>query len=217
MKPFIKLATRVALLSTWAGVASAALLTNGSLEDLAGNWSNTTCNYMALAPGSTAIQGWTVSTGGSGPLVWAREPTCDGFSAPDGEHFVDLSGFGTSAGLGAALEQWMTGLVTGETYTVSLSYLGALPGVHVDGVGLSGVGGSASWTSWSGSFVAGGSTALLSLRNRPSGGFVFVDDVRVSGPSAGPPGAVPAPGSAALAGLALGLLALAPLNARRRR
>ncbi len=198
---------RIALAATLATLlpaAQAGFLHNGGLEDLAGNWADTTCNYMAVAPGSSVIDGWTVSTGATGPMVWGRSTTCDGYAAAEGSHFVDLSGFGTDAGLAAALEQTLNALVAGETYTVSLQYYGAAPTIAVDGVSLGAAGaGVTSWTTLSGSFVAGGSTALLSLRNVPSSGFVFVDDVQVSGPSSGTP--VPAPASLALAGLALAL------------
>lgn len=194
------------LLGTTA--APAAFLHNGGLEDLGGTWADTTCGYMAIAPGSTAVQGWTVSTAASGPMVWGRGPTCDGFSAAAGRHFVDLSGFGTAAGLGAALEQSLSALVAGESYTVSLQYFGNAPDIRIDGSSLGAVGtGLMAWSTLSASFVAGSSMAPLSLRNVPSSGFVFIDEVRVSGPEAGGPGSVPLPSSAALAALGLALAA----------
>lgn len=208
MTHLLRATAALALIGTLPLAASAAFLQNGSLENLGGTWTNTTCNYMAVAPGSSAISGWTVTASAAAPMVWGRETTCDGYLADDGEYFVDLSGFGTAAGLGAALEQTLVSLVAGESYTVSLRYFGNAPDIAVDGVSLGATGaGMLAWQTLSGSFVAGGGSALLSLRNVPSSGFVFIDDVRVSGPLAGGPGTVPLPSSLALAGLGLLLAA----------
>ena len=96
---------------------AANLVQNGSLEDTNATFSGTGCNYMTLNNGSTAISGWTVSTS-SGSIAWAQAPTCDGYSASDATHFVDLSGLGSSSPDGA-LKQTLSPLGA-VTYTFSM-------------------------------------------------------------------------------------------------
>ena len=191
----------VLLLALHAAAAPAAIVQNGGLENIQNTWINTSCNYMA-ASGST-ISGWTVGASATGPLAWAKAPTCDGYVASEGAYFVDLSGFGTVAGP-ASLDQMLQNLIAGETYTVGLDYLGAAPELRIGGVAFSAAAATSSgWTHLSASFVATGSQGLLSLKNVSSSGVVFVDNVTVAGREAG--GSVPEPASWSL--VALGLAA----------
>ena len=169
---------------------------------------------MAIGAGSTAINGWTVAPATTGNLVWAKTPTGDGYSASDGTYFVDLTGFGASSPNGK-LEQLLTGLVSGGMYSFSFDTFGTAAGVSVDGSALSLTAGSTftvgttSWTTRTGTFVAGGSTALLSIGNVvPGASVVFVDHIVVDGPSAstGVPDSTPTGSLLAAVGLACGFL-----------
>lgn len=198
--------------------AAAVLFThNGSLEDLNGNFVNTTCNYMALTAGATSIANWTVSAGTTGAMVWAKGPTCDGYNASAGTFFIDLSGFGNNSPNGA-IEQGLSGLIFGQSYSFSLDSIGALPLVTVGGVPValsSGVPftvGSSTWTPETGTFIAGASNLLLQIANQtPSQQIIFVDNIAVNGPAQN---AIPEPSTLALFGA--GLAGLGALRRRRK-
>ena len=68
-----------------AAAAQANLITNGSFEDAAPGYTAPTGTYTTLASGSTAIDGWTVSTGS---IDWIRTY----WTAQDGLRSIDLSG-----------------------------------------------------------------------------------------------------------------------------
>lgn len=203
---FITRAAACLLAAAAAGTAQAAIVSNGSLEDTAGNWTDTSCGYMAVAVGSGAIGGWTVGSG-SGPVAWGRSTTCDGHAASDGNYFLDLSGFGANAGA-AAINQVITGLVTGDRYDIALDFLGAAPGVLLGGetVSLAAAGSAGGgWTHLRGSFTATAGGMMLVVGNvTPGALLVFVDNVSVTSSTAGPGGgALPEPSAAALSTLAL--------------
>lgn len=85
------------------GPAHAASIINGSFEtSTLGNIGNSTL----LSSGSTAITGWTVSSG-------TVDYTGSLWNAANGSRSVDLAG--TSAG---AISQTLTGLITGRIYDV---------------------------------------------------------------------------------------------------
>ena len=204
-----------ALIASTASQASASsIVLNGSLEDLNGSFVNTTCQYMTLGAGSTAIANWTVPGSTTGQLVWADSPTCDGFSASHGEFFVDLSGLGTSSPNGA-LEQQLAASI-GQAYSFSIDFATINNGDIAVVVGselltLSAgspflVGGT-SWTPYTGMFIATTSDPLLTIASASPASIVFVDNVSIEAESVAEPAS-----SVALLGMSL-----ATLGAYRRR
>jgi hypothetical protein len=197
--------------------AATNIVLNGSLEDLNGSFANTACGYMALGSGSTAIANWTVNASTIGQMVWGASPTCDGFSASEGDFFADLSGFGSDSPNGTLEQQLATGI--GQTYFFSID-LGTANGggvsvvVGADLLTLSAgspfVVGSTSWTPYTGSFIASMSNPLLSIANTSgNASIVFVDNVSITAQS------VPDPASSA-ALFGFGIAAVSVLRRRVR-
>ncbi len=204
MSPKFIVASAASLL---CGAASAAFVSNASFENPGNTWTNTAANYMAVATGSSAINGWAVVNAGGTGVAWAKAPTGESYPAAHGTYFVDLSGFGTQAGPNARLEQTLQNLIAGETYTLSLSYWGDRATLSIDGLQIGAAGLSSNgWSSFSANFQATGSQALLSVGYIGTSGVAFVDNFRISGPEAGV--AVPLPGTLPLMLGALGLLGL---------
>ena len=164
------------------------LVRNGSFENPKFTWTDTTCNYMSLLAGSTAIPGWTVTSDTVNEIVWAMSPTCDGFTAGAGKFFLDLTGFGGDSPNGA-VKQTVKKLSAGQQYAFSIAVVGAVPLVTVDGAPLALTPGtpfkkgSTTWTPESGAFTAQSSSALLVIRNpQPGLQVVFIDKVAVRVP-----------------------------------
>lgn len=167
-------------------------------------------SYSTLGTGSTAITGWVVSTG---TVDWI-DTYWDG-SGPGADRSIDLSG----ASLGV-ISQTITGLVSGQSYTLSfdiarnkdlnntqslVASLGAL------GLGSWTATTDASiWTTISTTFTwVGGTSAVLAFTATSSPGCCYgpaLDSVSLS--------AVPVPAAAVLLGS--GLLGLAAFGRRRR-
>ena len=194
------MAASVLLLFSASLSANAGIITtNGSLEDLGGNFANTICNnsYMSLTAGSTAISGWTVAPATSGAIVWGNSPTCDGFNAAAGNFFVDLTGAGSNSPNGAI--QQSLNLIGGALYSVSLdlaSFNNGAVSVTVGAqlVSLSAGGsfvvGNTSWTDYTGSFIgdpADLSPLLKVALVSPGSTIVFLDNINVSGATASVP------------------------------
>jgi hypothetical protein len=177
----------VAVLIRAAPVSASPIVLNGSFEDLNGQFVNQTCGYMPLGAGSTAIADWTVTPSTTGTLVWASSPTCDAFTASNGQFLLDLSGFGASSP-NAGLQQSLT-TVIGQTYTVTIDLATINNGpvaITVDAMLLSlSAGspflmGSTSWTPYTGTFTATSLTSLLTIaKTSPSSDIVFIDNLTV--------------------------------------
>jgi hypothetical protein len=180
---------------TGACASAAEIVQNGSFEALNGTFVDDSENYMSLDNGSTFITGWTVSTS-SGAVVLGRSPTGDGYTAANGEYFVDLSGFGSSSPDGA-LNQTIT-TVGGATYAFSMDLAGANNGTVSASVGGNSlvltpgtpfnVGGT-EWIPETGTFVGDflDMAPLLSITNETPGSDIdFVDNVSISGAAATP-------------------------------
>ena len=202
-----------------SGAAHANIVTNGSLEDTGNHFVNTVAGYMTLGAGSTTIPGWTVAPGTTGSLVWARAVTDDGFSASDGNFFVDLTGLGANSPNGAI--QQALSLTGGASYSFAIDLSTLNNGAASVTVGSQTIalvaGGSFSvagtgWQSWTGSFIANPLelNPLLTVMNASAGtSIVFIDNIRVTGGPAG----VPEPLTLALFGA--GLVGAAGLRRRR--
>ena len=220
-------AVRPALLVVFVlfGVVAPARATefvlNGSLEDLNSDWVNTAGNYMALGAGSSAIADWTVSPGTINQIVWAKSLTADGHNAANGTFFVDLTGFGAASPNGA-IQQLLTGLVPGQSYSYSMDVeiVGLPPEVTVGGAGVALTPGGLVvvvgdvWTQETGSFIAGSPDELLMIANPLAGEEVeFIDNISVNGPSG--TSSVPEPASMLLLGT--GLIGMGARRWRNRR
>ena len=151
-------------------VRAVPFVLNGSLEDLDGNFVNDADNFDQLAAGATSIANWTVSAGTTENIAWGQTVTGDGRSAPFGDFFIDLSGFGSESPNGA-IEQLLSGLLIGGTYNISLFSSGTIPLVTVGGAvvalssGSSVVAGIDTYTQLTGTFDAGASNLLLKIAN----------------------------------------------------
>jgi hypothetical protein len=138
--------------------AAASLLTNGSLEDLNGNFVDQSNGYMALNADSAAIAGWTVSPLVTSDIAWGYGPDA-GYPAADGSYYVDLTGFGSDSPNGAIRQS--ISVTTGTSYTVDLYWANindATIGVDVDGVAVARntpPGNGFLWTLLQGTFVGG--------------------------------------------------------------
>ena len=149
------------------------LVHNGGLENPKHTWMDTTCNYMALYAGSTAIPGWTVSASTVNEIVWAMTPTCDGHRAAAGSFFVDLTGFGSDSPNGA-VQQTLKNLVAGHVYNFSMDVITDRmpPLVTIDGLAITLKAGKPFkrgtdiWTPETGSFTARSSDPVLEIQNQ---------------------------------------------------
>lgn len=198
----------------WAALAvfplagHAAIVQNGSFENPLNTWTNTGFNYMAVASGSSALTGWEVVNATGRGVAWAKSPTNDGYSPSEGTYFVDLSGFGTEAGVNAALTQTLQNLVVGATYTLGIDYWGDAATLKLDGSTLAtaGAASNSGWMRLSTTFQAASSQALLTVGRGGSSGVAFVDNLTVTGPEAtGSTSPVPEPSSVLL--MSAGLVA----------
>lgn len=201
-------------LATVATLAQAAPFQNGSFET--GALSNTG-SFDTLAPGSTAITGWTVIGNGVDYMGAA-------WTAAAGTRSIDTLSCGVSGGVSQTFDT-----VVGGTYVVSVALAGNPDGgvktlaasaasttanftFNTAGRSASNMG----WTTVSFTFVATGATTTLSLLGGVQGGgsscagaaIDNVSVVQVAGPAA-----VPVGGGL---GAALTLAAAACLGLRRR-
>lgn len=190
--------------------AAANAVFNGSFEDLNSQWVDITGNYDALSAGSTDIAGWTVTAATFGQLVWGKTVTSDNHSAPDGQYFLDLSGFGSTASGGV---QQGLALNNGSTYDLSIDIFGALPSVTVGAANVSLTSftsfsvGADTWNRYTGTFVADSAAPLLAISNVSFGADIhFIDNVVIS------ESGTPEPGTTML--LASGILLLAGARCR---
>jgi len=191
--------------------ASAAVnyVTNGSFE----SGSNPGNAWITLGTGSSALNGWAIS----GSIDYIG----DYWVASNGKRSVDMNG-SASAG---TISQIISGLTSGATYKVAFDISGNPDGpppvksldVSVDGnvTSFSFPGGNTKtamgWVSHNFTFVAGGTTALLSFgpANDPRGSFgPALDNVSVTA-------AVPEPSTWAM--MLIGFFGLGALSMRRRR
>ncbi|MEL7447770.1 MAG: DUF642 domain-containing protein [Pseudomonadota bacterium] len=174
--------------------ASANLIANGSFES--GAHVNDSCNYMAVNPGSTALDGWDIGA----QVAWGLD-VCDGNGGSDGAGFVDLSSFGANS-LGEISQALM--LDIGTEYTLSFDSQGGAIDVTLNGDELvpTGAPGAGGYMTFTVIFTALETASVLSFANAaPGNPIVFLDNVILT---AAP---VPVPGALALFASAIGFTA----------
>lgn len=172
-----------------AAANAAELIQNGSFED--GTYvidpNIDCCNYIHVANGSNAIAGWSIFSSGDG-VAWALNAG-DAGGAPDGTHFVDLTGFGANSVDGTMSQTINT--VAGQIYSVSFASYGVLPQVTIGStvITLAPTGTTGQWNIMTGSYLAAGGAELFSIADLPLGPqqIVFIDQVSVTGALGGVP------------------------------
>ena len=187
------------------------LLVNGSFEQ--GNWVNHSGGWARLASGSTALTGWTIT---GDPVAWSSPANGEGVVAADGQHALDMTGFGNENRSGGVAQTFAT--VAGASYQLSLmlggvaSY-GTPVQLRAEVAGLQQVfslvpGAGNTWAAHQLDFTATADSTTLTLSGvySASGYYIGLDQVSVTA-------AVPEPRTTAL--LLAGLAMLGGLARRR--
>lgn len=197
------------------GQVAEAQLVNGDLES--GSYVFDGNGADSLAPGSTAITGWTTF---SNELAVINQPNSFSLTAQSGTKHLDLTGYHDSPAYGGI--QQTVNTLPGENYSLSF-YVGSVGGtasVLVDTGGtpatFSNAGAGGFWQQFTQNFTAGGPTIIKFTGSAASGGgtYIGLDNISLTGNFAA--AATPEPGSLALFGTSgIGLAGM--FAARRRR
>ena len=171
-----------------AGNLGRNLLTNGSFES--GTFVRGP-DFISLAPGSTAIDGWTTF---NAELAWGTTPNSANIIASDGARFLDLTGFHDSSPYGGVTQTVATTI--GKRYRLSFDlgtqeddriYRGpisvsATAGVITIPFTFNPSGAGTQWRSFSFDFTAASATTPISILGiRSAGGsYIGLDRVSVS-------------------------------------
>jgi len=160
-----------------AGSAHAEnIVVNPSFE--LGSFANTSCNYMQLDPGATALTGWSV---GVEPAGWGRNPTCDGNTAFDGASFIDLNRFVPDSTPNTTISQTVP-TIAGTQYTFRIARQGGPIDVTLSGslVPIPTIGTSGPWIISGSTITALFTNAELVIETRafPAQG-ALIDDVQL--------------------------------------
>jgi hypothetical protein len=123
-----------------AAGAHANLLVNGSFES--GTFNPPSAATMSLAPGSTAISGWTVV---NDVAAWIGTGNPWGLSANDGARFLDLTDYSTGAPFGGVAQAIAT--LPGASYRLSFDLGSSTFWGRPDAITASAAGQSATFTS----------------------------------------------------------------------
>jgi hypothetical protein len=172
----------IALLGLLASTAAqAASFQNGSFEDPGLFTPDINQTYVVGVGDSSSMPGWTVA---GHEIAWIHNGNPFGLAASDGAYFLDLTSYGSGAG--GIVEQTFD-TIAGGIYNVTFD-LGGGVGVQIEakaggsdqvytGVAL----GAASWESQVLSFVASGSSTLLSFKGITDvGNYIGLDHVQVA-------------------------------------
>jgi hypothetical protein len=176
------------------GVASAALIFNGSFE--LGSFSPSADHpgddTMVLGVGATDITGWTVINGG---LAWIGPANPFGLTASQGSYFLDLTDYRDNPPYGG-VAQVLIPTVAGQRYHLSFD-IGSDPTYNTSGapaidVNLNGsfwnvfngtIAGPNYWTGVSADFVATGTSTTLDFYGDNSvnaGKYIGLDNVQLT-------------------------------------
>jgi hypothetical protein len=213
----------VAALLAAAPAAHANLLVNGSFES--GAFVNQGNDTMSLAPGSTAITGWTVITD---TTAWIGPSNPFGLTASDGSYFLDLTDYPAGAPFAGVSQSIAT--TPGATYALTFDLGASNFWGRPSAIIASAAGTSAAFTSGPASattpnndwyhelmqFVATSTTTLISLQGSAGFQYIGLDNVSVelvSGPGT-PRVGVPEPQTWTL--MLAGLAAVGVVGRRRR-
>lgn len=196
-------------------VAWGNLITNGSFETPTFNGSG----LFTLGLVGSAVTGWSIPTT-DGTYPWGLQNGAFGASTPYGNQFFVLGR--TSTGTDFTIEQTITGLTPGNTYSLSFAIAseeGCCAAVEVSFPSGSSTGAQdftaltsgTFWTQWSTqqeNFLATSSSVTLQFKDLaaefPNGLDLGLDNVDVEGAVSG----VPEPTSAVLVGFSLAALAV---------
>ena len=176
------------------GAHAGNLITNGSFENTTGFVGNGD-DTMTLGPGSTTMQGWTVTTN---DLAWIGPTNDFNLTASNGGYFLDLTGYSDNApygtvtqtitttpgaryaltfDLGSSAEYGLPDAITASAGATSQTFTSSSPGLN-------------QWQTETLDFTAGGPSTVITLAGASGQYYIGLDNVSVDG--------VPEPASWAL-------------------
>jgi hypothetical protein len=115
MKTWSVMRLAVFVLTGWAPIASANLVTNGSFETFTGTFGAD--GGALIAPGNMSVTGWTVS--GNGNIAILQNGNIWKVIAADGTNLIDMTGYHDSTIGLSTLSQKVSGLTIGGSYRLS--------------------------------------------------------------------------------------------------
>lgn len=115
MKTWSVMRLAMFVLTGWAPIASANLITNGTFEIFTGTFGAD--GGALIAPGNTSVTGWSVS--GSGNIAIVQNGNIWKLIAADGKNLLDMTGYHDSTIGLSTISQNVSGLTIGVSYGLS--------------------------------------------------------------------------------------------------